>query len=99
MRLDRSARRGDSCDRSNASARRCGSRSIVAAMVVASAVAGGPQPANALSEVSSADLQAVARSLGFLDSLPREGTITVGIVYAPGEEASAARTAEMLNAL
>ena len=99
MRLNRSARGGDSCNRSDARASRFGSRSIVAAMVVASSVAGCPQPANALSEVSSADLQAVARSLGFLDSLPREGTITVGIVYAPGEEASAARTAEMLNAL
>jgi len=90
---------GGACNRSNARAFRFRSLSIVAAMVVASGVVGAPQPANAFSDTSPADLQAIARSLGFLDSLPREGTITVGIVYAPGEEAIAARTAEMLNAL
>jgi len=80
---------GGACNRSNARAFRFRSRSIVAAMVVASGVVGAPQPANAFSDTSPADLQAIARSLGFLDSLPREGTITVGIVYAPGEEAIA----------
>jgi hypothetical protein len=76
-----------------------GSKSVVAAMVFAGAFAGSPQPAHALAAVSSDDLRAIARSLGFLDSLPREGAIVVGVVYAPGGEAGAARTADMLNSI
>lgn len=41
-------------------------------------------PALAADDVSLADLKAATRSLGFLQNLPRAGTFTVGIVYAPG---------------
>lgn len=37
--------------------------------------------------------------MGFLDSLPHDGTIVVGIVYPPDAEATAARTADRLNAI
>ena len=50
--------------------------------------------------VSLADLQAVARSLGFLDTLRRDGTVVVGIVYATsGGRLSAAETAERLRSI
>ena len=58
--------------------------------------------AYAASEVSSADLQAAARALGFLDPLPRDQTIVVGIVYAPnliGGRASAVQAAEQFKAI
>lgn len=52
--------------------------------------------------VSLADLQAASRSLGFLDTLRRDGTIVVGIVYAPANpnaRARAAETAERLKSI
>jgi len=36
----------------------------------------------AANDVSSADLQAVARAIGFLNGTPNDGTVVVGIVYA-----------------
>lgn len=79
---------------------RLGLRLAIAVVIAVSALVGGPRPADALpAEVSTDDLRAIARSLGFLDSLPREGAIIVGVVYAPGDEAGAARTADRLNAV
>ena len=54
--------------------------------------------ARATAEISTGDLQAIARSLGFLDTLPRDGTIVVGVVFAPGGEDAAMHTADLLNA-
>ena len=54
-----------------------------------------PLPAAAV-EVSPGDLQAVVRSLGFATSLPRNGTLTVAVVYSPDTpdaKAAAARIA------
>ena len=51
--------------------------------------------ATAERDVSVADLQAAARALGFLDSLPRDGTIVVGIVYAPRSSESKARAGQI----
>ncbi len=53
-------------------------------------------------EVSTDDLQAIARTLGFLETLPNDGTLAVGIVYAPGRPdgaSIAAETADKLNAI
>jgi hypothetical protein len=58
--------------------------------------------ADAASEVTPADLHATARALGFLDPLPRDKTIVVGIVYSPsliGGRALAAQAAEQLKAI
>jgi hypothetical protein len=54
------------------------------------------------SAVSLADLQAASRSLGFLDTLRRDGPIVVGIVYAPATanaQALAAETADRLRSI
>lgn len=66
--------------------------------VVAAAIALLGRPATALGDISTDDLQAIARSLGFLDTLPKDGTIAVGVVYAGDSAAAAGRTAERLNA-
>jgi hypothetical protein len=53
-------------------------------------------------EVTVEDLQAVTRSLGFLETLPRDGTIAVAIVYSPNQpdgEAQAQQTAQRLAAM
>ena len=53
-------------------------------------------------EVTAADLQATARALGFLDTLPHDGAITVGIVYsaaAPDSKAQALQAAERLSSV
>lgn len=58
--------------------------------------------ARAAGDVTAADLQAVARSLGFLDTLPHDGTIAVGIVYAaavPDGKAKALQVAENLRSV
>lgn len=52
--------------------------------------------------VSGDDLEAITRSLGFLDTLPHDGTIVIEVVYAPaleGSQAIAADAAEKLNAI
>lgn len=41
-----------------------------------------PSKVWAASDVSSADLQAEARAIGFLNGLPSDGKVTVGIVFA-----------------
>jgi hypothetical protein len=59
-------------------------------------------PPDAIGDVTDADLQAGARALGFLDSLPHDGIVAVGIVYAeavPGSKAQAQQTAERLRAV
>jgi len=53
-------------------------------------------------EVSSADLQAAMRALGFLTSLQNRSSITVGVVYVGGDadsKALAGRTVAMLTRL
>jgi len=52
-----------------------------------------------MAEISVDDLQAVARSLGFLDTLPKDGTITVGVVHTADASQAAARTVDRLNAI
>jgi hypothetical protein len=59
-------------------------------------------PSAHAAEVSTADLEAVTRSLGFLESLPRDRSIDVGIVYAPNAgsgRTEAVQIAERFNAL
>ncbi|MGD0189809.1 MAG: hypothetical protein ABSD74_03605 [Rhizomicrobium sp.] len=60
------------------------------------------QAASAEPVVSGSDLQAAMRALGFLDSLPHDGTIHVGVVYSlssPEDKAAAQQTAGALNAM
>lgn len=57
-------------------------------------------PAFAASDVTRADLRATAHALGFLDSLPQDGAIDIGVVYAPqsaDSKAEAGQIAGLLN--
>jgi hypothetical protein len=57
-------------------------------------------PPGAMGDVTDADLQAGARALGFLDSLPHDGIVAVGIVYAdavPDGKTQAQQTADRLR--
>src|SRR5882757_6773883 len=63
---------------------------------------GAAPAAYAANDVTVADLQAAARALGFLDPLPRDQTIVVGIVFASGltnARALAVQTAEQFKAI
>ncbi len=55
----------------------------------------------ALAADDAADLQAATRAIGFLDSLPHDGVIVIGIVYSPGDanREDASETAGRLAAL
>jgi len=56
--------------------------------------------AQALDQVSIDNLQAAVRTLNFLESIPANGAIVVGVVYAPdvpGSEASAVETAKTIG--
>jgi hypothetical protein len=55
-------------------------------------------PAQAAEEVSLADLRAAARSLGFLQNLPRKNEFVIGIVHG-GNNALAQQTAERMRGL
>src|ERR1700722_4698819 len=59
-------------------------------------------PAQAESPFRPADLQAIMRSLGFLDTLPHAGTIHFGVVYSSSASegrAQATQVAAMLGAM
>jgi hypothetical protein len=59
-------------------------------------------PANALDQPSVDNLQAAVRALSFLESLPKEGTIVVGVIYPsdiPTGEASAAEAAKVVSTM
>ena len=58
-------------------------------------------PSNAATNISMADLQAATRAIGFLDTLPHDGTLVIGIVFAKGDSdrAMATATASQLAAL
>lgn len=58
--------------------------------VVAMALAGFAVPVRPADAVPLEDLQAAARTLGFLDSLPRGGSLQLGVVYASGADAEEA---------
>jgi hypothetical protein len=63
---------------------------------------GAGRPADALDPVSIGNLQAAMRTLGFLESLPAQGPIVVGVIYAPeipGAQALAAETAATIGAM
>ena len=63
---------------------------------------GAAQAAHAADEVTIADLQAAARALGFLDPLPRDRVIVVGIIYTASTSSSrtlAAQVAEQFKAI
>jgi hypothetical protein len=49
------------------------------------------------SDVTVADLQGVARALAFLDGLPHDGAISIGIVYGAAGTVQARRAAELVN--
>jgi hypothetical protein len=56
--------------------------------------------ARAAIDVTEADLQAMSHALGFLDTMPRAGSLAVGIVYsaaAPDGKALAQQTADRLS--
>jgi hypothetical protein len=57
--------------------------------------------AQAAADVSIADLQAATRALGFLNSLPYDDTIVVGLVFSPNvpdSRAAAIKVAALLSA-
>jgi hypothetical protein len=58
--------------------------------------------AHAVEQVSVDNVQAAMRTLAFLESLPKNGTIIVGVVYpseAPTAEALATETAKVIGAM
>jgi hypothetical protein len=58
--------------------------------------------AHAVDQVSVDNLQAAMRTLAFLESLPKNGTIIVGVVYSsevPTAEALATETAKVIGAM
>jgi hypothetical protein len=59
------------------------------------------QAAKAADDITASDLDAVAHAIGFLDSLPDDGTIVVGIVYADSanSKAKAAQTSVLLTGM
>jgi len=57
-------------------------------------------PACAADKISVDTLQAAVHSLGFLETLPKDGTINAGVIYAadmPSTETSAEEAARVLN--
>jgi YfiR/HmsC-like len=59
-------------------------------------------PAYALDQISVDNLQAAMRTLSFLESLPKEGTIAVGVVYSsdiPTTQVLAVETAKAIGAI
>ena len=76
------------------------SRRHAALIAIAGLCAAFAGPARA--EVSTDDLQAIARTLGFLETLPIDGTLAVKVVYAPTQPDAANvanETAGKLNAI
>jgi hypothetical protein len=72
---------------------------IVALVVVLFGVA---PTAHAVEQASVDNLQAAMRTLGFLDSLPKEGTVVVGVIYSSDispDGALAAQTAALLSTM
>jgi len=63
---------------------------------------GGVPAAHAIDQVSTDNLQAAMRTLSFLESLPKEGAIVVGVVYPsdiPNAEVLADETAKAIGAM
>src|ERR1700731_1290699 len=61
-----------------------------------------PRPAQAMDQVSVDDLQAAMHTLSFLESLPKAGSIVVGVLYSsdtPEAEAIAEATAQLIATL
>lgn len=59
-------------------------------------------PCLAATEITVAELQAIAQTLGFMSNLPNTGVLNIGIVYAqdqPGGEARAGQVTGLLNAI
>jgi hypothetical protein len=60
------------------------------------------RPAHALDQRSVDNLQAAIHSLSFLDSLPKEGPIVIGLIYSsdvPTSEALAADSAKVIGSM
>ncbi len=56
----------------------------------------------AIGQISGDNLQAAVRTLSFLESLPKDGAIVIGVVYSseiPGAQALAVDTAKTLGAM
>jgi len=63
---------------------------------------GTARSAEALDPISIGNIQSAMRTLGFIESLPAQGPIVVGVIYAPdipGAQALAAETAATIGAL
>jgi F0F1-type ATP synthase membrane subunit c/vacuolar-type H+-ATPase subunit K len=58
---------------------------------------GAISPAVHAAEVTAANLEAVVRTLGFLETLHRDTAITVGIIYAPNTAAARAQAATVAD--
>src|SRR5580698_9839791 len=59
-------------------------------------------PSHAIDRVSVENLQAAMRTLSFLESLPKEGTIVVGVIYPadlPATKVLAGEAAQVIGSL
>jgi hypothetical protein len=79
--------------------RRHNSGCSVLKVVLFVTILGLGRPAKALEQVTFDDLQAAMRTLSFLESLPREGPIVVGVVYASDTPGSQSKALESANAI
>ncbi len=78
------------------------SRLAASLLVALATTLGSATLAHAGADVSLADLQAATRAIGFLQNLPHDGSIVIGVVYAqqsPESKALAAQTAATLASL
>jgi hypothetical protein len=73
-------------------AKRITSRSLIAGLLFGIAAV---VPAAYAAEITTPNLEAVVRSLGFLETLHRDSAISVGIVYAPNTAAARAQAMEV----
>jgi hypothetical protein len=60
----------------------------------------GVRPAHAMDQASIDDVQAAMRTLSFLESLPKDGPIIVGVLYSPDTpDAQAVATAQLIGTM
>jgi len=77
-------------------------KGIVRFCMAALALVWSVSPGHAAADVTAADVQAIAQTLGFVSNLPSGGVLNIAIVYAQdqaGSEARAGQTAGLLAAI
>jgi hypothetical protein len=82
--------------------RRYNAGSLALMLTLSVVMLGCVRTANAIDQTTIDNLQAAVRTMNFLESLPKEGAIVVGVVYSseiPGARALAGETAKSLGTM